>query len=311
MGKKRTLGYYVNKVLEPNPLGSLEPRAPTDLCLLCNVEKATKTGSHLVPRFLTKDFFEHAKQAAAKTPNYKFKNAVLSGFYTMLSPPLLLRKTKNAVNSTGKEDYILCPSCEDRIGLIETEMAPFFREFRGASFEQKNAKEITAKDYEGNNILYVSSIHSQIITLFVYSLFWRTSISSLVPNAMELEADDEEALRNYLNNNLGLIADIKTRTDTKAPIPFVIMASPSPKPESKRRIYKIFSKDESILEIDTTCFLLGKKVRGASKYINYGYTPCKIKLCNDETWNDLRENINQDIGKRMDELNILARKLKF
>jgi hypothetical protein len=305
MKKKKTFGQTIGSFLETKPLTALTSRAPSNLCLLCKINYATKTGSHLISRFLTKKFFSASQDSAQRTVVSRPKS-----LYGVLP---LIKKLDKIVNSTGKEDYILCPSCENKIELVETEVArTFYYKFRNIRYKNEFSRDITSENYQGNNILYAENISAHLITLFVYSLFWRVSISSLIPNSADLTIEMEETLRLFLNDNLGDIADVKNKTSIKAPVKFQIIANSTDVPnKSTRRIYQIFNEDESILYIDNICFIIGNKMRGASKYFNAGDGICKIKICSDEAWMDLMQTVKEDVDDSNKKLEELVRKARF
>lgn len=68
-------------------------------CNLCNSKRADKLNSHIVPKFLTKSVFYSEKRNA-----------------------LLINKDGNSefVQSTVREDNLLCEDCEKRIEVVET-----------------------------------------------------------------------------------------------------------------------------------------------------------------------------------------------
>ena len=69
-------------------------REPTDDCLLCTTNKATKTNLHIIPKFIGKTILSDGDK----------KGYILD-----------LKKTNNKVEKVQdsiKENYILCPSCD-------------------------------------------------------------------------------------------------------------------------------------------------------------------------------------------------------
>src|SRR5438105_4447282 len=70
-------------------------------CLLCKSSPASKTKSHIIPKFLGKDIF------GEKGEGYNISSAKMEAKPTI-------------VQNTPTEDYILCPPCEDYFSLLET-----------------------------------------------------------------------------------------------------------------------------------------------------------------------------------------------
>ena len=79
-------------------------REPTDLCLLCQTNLATKTNSHIYPKFLSTNFLG-AKGKPCK------------GF-DLISEKILNEKPK-VIQDSPKENYILCEECEAYFGILE------------------------------------------------------------------------------------------------------------------------------------------------------------------------------------------------
>jgi len=171
-------------------------RSASDVCLLCQLQASTKQRSHIVPKFLTKKIFigggfqigSHTKHAARK------------------------------VQDSAKEDFILCPGCEERFSILETLVAnKFYNRFRDPA--SKNNFPITHYGLylQGQiDTMELRSMTSGLMRLFVYSIFWRASISTCeIYKEFKLELKIEEMLRQDLDTYLGYkMQEMLTLADT-------------------------------------------------------------------------------------------------
>jgi len=78
-------------------------RSSNDNCLLCQGEEATQTNSHIVPKFMCKGIL--GNQGPRKA------------FIINIDIP---EKKPTVCQDSPKENYILCPSCEDYFQVLET-----------------------------------------------------------------------------------------------------------------------------------------------------------------------------------------------
>ena len=156
------------------------PRDPTDPCLLCRKRGATKTNSHLIPSFLSTELLSR-----------------LSRKYLLMFKPGRRRVSKPS-QSTMKENYLMCPECEARIGLLERYMANgFFKLYRNPSRIVEFPKSIALSDRL--EMINMPNINSDLFNLFSYSIFWRVANSiEHYPN-YNLPEDVNEELRQQLD----------------------------------------------------------------------------------------------------------------
>jgi hypothetical protein len=316
--KKRTIGYHLGQIMAPNPHEPLEPRKPTDLCLLCRVNAATQRNSHLIPKFLTNAFFEDARESARHAEKQgikpKFKQAILNN--SSVSSPVLGRRPLTPVASTGKEDYILCPSCERKISLVETEIATFFfNRFRKPAYKEDFPLLINYGSNRGDNYMTLNKVHPTVLTLFVYSMYWRVSISSLASHSEDMDLGTEEVLRVILNEHLGEIAEIEARGLIEMPFAFFVQAREENQVALSmkfRKIYQFFDHDINILHIDGLSFTMSHHIRSDTKFSNNGFNPCQVKICCPETWIELINAIMR-LGQERDikQLQLRQRDLGF
>lgn len=146
-------------------------RQPTDKCLLCGAKSATKQNSHIIPKFISSDFL--GDKSGKKGYVIDSETGV-----------------KKIIQDSPKEDYILCPDCEEYFSVIETEVA---QEIKKLHSESDGAITVPM-------ILESTGINAKIFHLFYFSQFWRASISNHeIFEPFTLSKDIENYLRDELN----------------------------------------------------------------------------------------------------------------
>jgi len=100
---------------------------------------------------------------------------------------IILKKSKQ----DGPKEYLLCEKCETHIKLYEDYYKEFF-------IDKKN---ISLKQIE-NGLIHISGYNYKKLRLFLLSVLWRTSITSLENWHIELSTIDQELLRNAILNDI-------------------------------------------------------------------------------------------------------------
>lgn len=155
-------------------------------CKLCKRNEATKRNSHIFSAFFVEDVIgkrdTEESYIISTDPNIKYN--------------------ENKRYKTVKTDYILCECCEERIAYAENYFAAeFSRKFRKLEF----APNFPIKTYtQGYDYVICERVNPIAFTLFIYSLFWRASITKNIDilKNKELDNQDEEQLRIALNSLL-------------------------------------------------------------------------------------------------------------
>ena len=161
-------------------------------CALCRAEEATKTGSHIVPNFLIHPMFSfdgkgkrNREISIRECLNQEGTNIY---YGPQVSPeaieadhgaPLTDEELDENVNNL-EVDYLFCPNCENRFGILETEYAQFYK-----------------------NETY--AIHPRVAYLFWLSVFWRMTIGR---SSIFMSGEDEFEIRRILNANITTIQEI-------------------------------------------------------------------------------------------------------
>src|SRR5260221_5023267 len=119
-------------------------------CLLCSAKKATKTNSHIIPKFFVKSIFAEAGRAFLIQANKADEKALIR-------------------QNSPTEDYILCPECEQYFGILEREFAnkiyniltePAYQEFFK---DDKTPGQVLVR--------YCHAIDPMVVHLFIQSIF--------------------------------------------------------------------------------------------------------------------------------------------
>ncbi|WP_435254522.1 hypothetical protein [Tenacibaculum sp. A30] len=149
-------------------------------CKLCLNREADKPNSHIIPKFLAKRLFESSKPRHSVEINRKGK----------------IRK----IQDTPKENFILCKNCEKRLEYLETLISRKITSIN--NYNNLNDK-FKIKEYGKNKILECLNINPIGFKLFIFSIVWRTSVSSL-PEFETFKLDDktENELRLLLDKTL-------------------------------------------------------------------------------------------------------------
>lgn len=144
------------------------------LCLKENVEM--HKDCHIIPKFFYKMAGLFSENATMFYPDHNSGEA---------------NKWKVSPSKKGEyEQYIFCTDCEKLLGTYEDYAGKLF----GNELKEK-ITQTTFKDPEGVEYLQYGDVNYKALKLFVYSLFWRASISSREIFNLKLEANVEEDLR--------------------------------------------------------------------------------------------------------------------
>lgn len=141
-------------------------RKPTDNCLLCKQNLSSKENSHILTRFISTSFI---KAGGAKKGNSLSSDSVLK----TENDAVILAEVEY-IQDSPKQDYILCHECENYLGIVEGLSRDTFISWREQVDQSKFNLVHTNTPLD---IVECVSSNPRVIRLFVYSLFWRASIS--------------------------------------------------------------------------------------------------------------------------------------
>jgi hypothetical protein len=152
------------------------------ICRLCNKAEATKTNSHILPHFLIKTAInkEGSKQRDYELTFSISENEFVDTFFgrSITLETIEQYKGRELNEEEIKKqnpfamDYLFCPSCENKISKLE--------EYYSKNVHQrllKNNADKVFKDSVGNQILVFDKVSLEMVLLFIYSIFFRCSIS--------------------------------------------------------------------------------------------------------------------------------------
>lgn len=281
-----TTDYFI----PPHPLKSENPRLSTDICLLCQKNVADQKNSHIIPRFLTEQFFESGK----------------IGIETIY-------EAKTGIQSTGTEDYILCTSCESKISVIEKEFNDsFYAKFKepatGTGF-----RSLLPTQIDGILHAKVFDVDPAVFGLFFYSIIWRLSVCTIsLFKDFHLDKHDEELFRSYLNSYLDSdIKVVKSRPKTQLPFYFSVMTSFDPPVafDQKLIMIKMYHTPD---RTHSHSFFLGEmcinlfpsQPNEAAEYANNGVEDCIFFYVPTLTWNNEIATLREKYSRRIANLSL-------
>lgn len=162
-------------------------------CLLCKGNDANKTGSHIVPHFLSKRIDnQEGQKGRDKELGFMIGINDSKMYFGRAILPEKIEEVYGEVDDKLLEenhndnivDYIFCIDCEKRLGVIENEYAKTLDVFS-----------VPESLYQSTNISYLGF-------LFWISVFWRLAI---MPNSgYKMKDKQQEVLRRILNKYLSL-----------------------------------------------------------------------------------------------------------
>lgn len=170
------------------------------LCKLCKNTIANKRNSHIVPKFMCKSLF------VSTQPRHSL----------MIFPSGKSKK----IQDTPKEDYILCSQCEKRLEVIET----FFARIIKDTHEYATLPDKFELFTEPIARIECKAVIPMLFKLFIYSLAWRASISSLHEfEKFKLKDETEDELRIFLNTYLAINkSDLLQKTESVNALPVIL-----------------------------------------------------------------------------------------
>jgi hypothetical protein len=248
------------------------------ICNLCKQSVADKVNSHIIPKFMCKGLFEDTKPRHSIAINNK-------------------GKSRN-IQDTPKENNILCSNCEKRIEIIETYFARKIIDIHNYKNLKNNfeVKKISNQEY-----LCCETINPKAFKLFIYTIIWRTSISSLNEfMKFKIEENIEEEIRIFLNSNLKNthkeLLENFDKIELTPKYDFCIF-KPIVKSNQSRGIFTTYNTSENshillIVDFAIYFFTSEKNIDNTFKYFsNSQNEKVLIPLAEIEKWNELNKII--------------------
>jgi len=251
------------------------------ICKLCNSNFATQKNSHILPRFLKKEYLKTNKK-----------------FFII---DILSIKSKPE-QDLPKEDYIFCPNCESRFNPIETIISRHLRNSYNI-FKKKSYPIINLLDYKYQ---LFPKCDPKIFTLFVYSIIWRLHISNhlvfkdyIIPDFCV--EDLQNSLNNFLSNKTSeLLLKLKSFNNQRWNFIFI-------KPENRSKVYSNINYNESIDKLKVSFIFIFEYIilffiendsipKFLENYVNQKFSNLKFMIINNKSWNETAVNLAKSLS---------------
>ena len=264
-------------------------RTPNDDCLLCSQNKATKENSHIIPKFIGKTLL------GLTGPKQGYILDTNKGH-------LPAEKTQDI----AKENYILCPSCENYFSIIETYIA---ERLHKRLWTERQAAQFPYSESEGGvGWKSCAQIDSIIFRLFIYSILFRCSISSTrLHSDFKLNNEEESLLKDDLKlfiskTHKEFIEKVNDGNYKVSIYPFVIYtASVFQSPASNTIYTSSYNKNPYVLHLNEYVLLFSfsnnDMIKRFDFLVNNDDTPIKIGFFTEEYW---REENKQFFDKTLE-----------
>ena len=251
-------------------------RKPTDICLLCDTNQATKENSHIIPKFIGKSIFgsRGIKRAYLVDTNKGHEPA-------------------DFTQGTIKESYLFCPNCESYLSNIETYIAErFHKRLRTAKLTDQFPLYENKGGVTWKICLQVNPI---IFRLFIYSIVWRCSISeSSIHQKFKLSSEEDTLLKSDLKKYITstykeFIEKIETRSENIMIFPFVIYTSQSFHDNAMNTIFtSSYNKNPYVLHLNEYIVLFSFKTKtfldNFDFLVNNDISHIKLGFFSEEFW---------------------------
>lgn len=258
-------------------------RTRNDICLLCQKNKATATGSHIYTKFITASMFgdKHNKQGGRiNTAEFEYGSKA---------------------NDTPKQDFIMCPRCENiRLGTLETYVSTFFySRYRNNKFSDKFPVDKRFNVITNElDCMILTDVHTGMFKLYIYSLIWRASICALPSfKNFKLTNEQEEILRYALDaflqeNAKDTIAFYDANVNQFPQFPFIIQTHLEQTDASRNFVGEPRKLDESTIMLYLNEFIIIFNMKWTDERMyhpsyNPGNFPINLILVNHYQWRKL------------------------
>lgn len=253
-------------------------RKPTDICLLCQANLAAKTNSHIYPKFLSTNFL-----GAKGTPRKGFD----------LSSDKILDNKPRVIQDSPKEDYILCEECEAYFSVLEGIASDIFINWQSKVDQGEYSLNPII---DGLDIVECNTADKRTIHLFIYSIFWRVSISEIdLFENIKIAADFEEELRAilmaYRQSKRSDYLNALNATPNFKIFPKSIITAKSFIDETANMLFAPFSFDPYCLVVDRFSLMLFRtadeiKIDFIKAFSNLTNNDCRIMIFSEQLWHD-------------------------
>ncbi|MEQ6120555.1 hypothetical protein [Reichenbachiella sp. MALMAid0571] len=253
-------------------------RTAQDICLLCLNENATQRNSHIVSKFISKGIL------GAKGSR--------KGFILDTENP----ERPKPDQDTAKEDFILCPSCESYLHVLETYIA---ENLHKRILHQKYNDDFTYRTNPGGlEYAICNNVNRLVARLFFTSIYWRCSITSTLP-FVDFKLAEEELIRKELfRHKTQSISDLLIDNDdlTLNNKPLVIIRSKKGRDQTYNYLIdRIIDDGTYLLGLNEYLTMFGVNetliTQQFGSLANKGEKPLTVIIANGEMWNSFTQNV--------------------
>jgi hypothetical protein len=174
-------------------------RNPAMDCLLCQINKATETGSHLIPASIIASMIG----ARDKEEGYGIHPQHENPFSSFFGRSNLKNENIEQQENDFIVDYFFCPSCEKRFSILENEINPVLTK---KIFDPNQKQNFPHQELDsGLQFLICKKVNPCIFRLYLFSLIYRWCLKYRFVTGGDFLATPSEVnwFRKILNVSLG------------------------------------------------------------------------------------------------------------
>lgn len=185
------------------------------------------------------------------------------------------------MQDSPKERYILCEECEAFFSVLEGIASDTFINWK---FKVGNDQYSMNKVIDGLDIVECNTADKKTVFLFIYSIFWRVSVSAIEDfKNLKISNDFEEELRRTLMaykqiNKADYLSTLGV-TPVFEIFPSTIMTAKSFIDETANILFAPFSYDPNCITVDRFKFMLFRMVDDVKPDIFKSLSNLKIDDC--------------------------------
>jgi hypothetical protein len=217
-------------------------RTPENICLLCGDNHSSKKNSHWIPAAMLKSMV--GKRDKEESYQFSsFQKDKLDVYYGRAN----LKNTDPTIKQHHYSlDYIFCPDCEEKLGILESNVIPIIQDEIRLQNKVPNYEEIFVE--KGVTFKKCLRLNNKVFRLFIYSIIWRmTLVHRLEDNIRLLSDDSEEKFRKILKENLSLSLK-EIIEDKEIPnLPFQVFTADSFEDKTEGTVYSESIHKEPVL----------------------------------------------------------------
>ena len=211
-----------------------------------------------------------------------------------LDTETVLANKKKIIQDSVKEDYLLCSECENYFAVIEHLASQTFSNIDKDISDEKIIKD-EIKDFI--ELLYFVNSNPIVIRLFVYSLFWRVSISNdSLFDEYKIKALFEEEIRlallDYKSSKKWGLINLTNLNHSISIFPFSMITAKTFQDSTSNILFAPYSFDPYCLIVDQFSFMLFRheediKVDFIKEFSNTQINDCRMMRVSKELWQNL------------------------